>query len=391
MKTQTQISKKSGWTRKNVIFLGVLGALVALSAACTAEEDDDGIVQNQAALSGNGPKDRMDGRGDGRRFKDGRFKDGHSKDGRDGKGRHRRADKQGRRGFRDPAGGLFRAALSLDSLSAEQRSTVTKLADQRATARQKRGAQEATRDERRSELITAVRAGRVDDSMTQKRAAVVVEQRQAHFKARSERLSALHAALTPEQRQAAADIIRSRMAARAGNDWKERGPLSGDDDGARRGRRGDRARGEHRARGDLGGKGKRGAFGHKGRRGGRGLGLMRLAENLDLTEAQREQVDALIEAHKADRPRKGSPKEGRQAMADCMKGMLEGFASDAFDPQAVQCRRPSDDGKSAHLKQRVKDLNKLLAILTIEQREQLANELETRQRPSEAAGPKHAF
>lgn len=99
-----------------------------------------------------------------------------------------------------------------------------------------------------------------------------------------------------------------------------------------------------------------------------GMGMMR---GLDLTEQQRTQLkDSFQKAERPDFQKKGEEMRARH------QKMLEAFASDDFDAAKLMDGNDVEKQVREHAKQRVERLATLTAILTPEQREKLATQIE---------------
>jgi Spy/CpxP family protein refolding chaperone len=110
-------------------------------------------------------------------------------------------------------------------------------------------------------------------------------------------------------------------------------------------------------------------------RGGREGGPMgHLLAGLDLTQAQKDQIRAKLDA---DRPAPPSEAD-RAAMKTAMDAKLQSFKSDSFDAKAfvappANARVAKMGAPSDHM---AKELNAIVSVLTAEQREKLAQKIE---------------
>ena len=104
--------------------------------------------------------------------------------------------------------------------------------------------------------------------------------------------------------------------------------------------------------------------------------MFRLVNGLDLTEEQRTQIEALKQEVKADRPNKENRDGRKAARKECRIDFIESFAKEGFTPDAMACRKSSEEDRVARFNRRLANLNSVLAILTEEQRGQLADRLE---------------
>lgn len=197
-------------------------------------------------------------------------------------------------------------------------------------------------------LAEGVRAGKLDAASVLAKADGddgVAGERDA---AAASALDTLHATLTKEQRRALVDAIGKRVA--------ERGPG-----------------GEHA--------GKKGGRGPGGRGMAHGGPLGHLLHGLDLTDAQRADVERTLEAQRPAHRNPDAMKQRFGAMHTEMAARLETFAADTFDAKAfvkgpAGLEGPGAGGRRQHLEQMVRTLSAVLPILQPVQREKLAAQLE---------------
>jgi len=231
-------------------------------------------------------------------------------------------------------------ALGEVPLRTDQRSELEKL----ATETDQRHASLADgRKELATTIADMIEKGTIDRTALQPKIDRVVADFEKNRPADQAALARVHAILDPEQRNAFVDALEKKM---------------------------HEARGEHH-------KGP-GGFGH----------MMKLADELKLTEAQRDQIkDVLKEAHKQNGGPGGEHHEwkgrnfggeaGEHGGPHGRKGPLESFRSDKFDANAV--------GPHADAKQHVAEgttrmlglAEKILPILTPEQRKIAADKIRT--------------
>lgn len=229
-----------------------------------------------------------------------------------------------------PGGGpdfLVFAALHDDiGLRADQRATIEGLVEKGRPSEGRRAPDEA----KTAEIAAAIRAGNVDASKLKAADGAGFEQRRAKA---AERLATLHATLTKEQRAALVDAVVAK---------RVEGPKRG-------GPKADRPEGRHEG----------GPRGH-------------LLGGLDLTQAQKDQIEAKLAA---DRPARPSEAD-RAAMKQAMDAKLQSFKADTFDAKAFvapPANAPKMGSPAAHM---AKELNAIVSVLTPAQREQLAQKIE---------------
>jgi Spy/CpxP family protein refolding chaperone len=236
---------------------------------------------------------------------------------------------------------LVFAALHENSinLSAEQRTTIEGLIGKREGGPRGEGKPEgrpAPDKAKTAELAAAIRSGKIDAAKLQpnRDGAKVGNDHQAKS---AEKLATLHKTLTKEQRATLVDAIVAKMAKHG------EGKPEGRPEGMREGR----------------GHGEGGPMGH-------------LTEGLDLTQAQKDQIKAKLDA---DRPAPPSEAD-RTAMKAAMDAKLQTFKADNFDANAFvapPANAAKLGGPSDHM---AKELNAVVSVLTAEQREKLAQKIE---------------
>ncbi len=223
---------------------------------------------------------------------------------------------------------VFAALHENIGLSTEQRSAIEALVGKGGPGGPKEG-RPAPNQAKTAELAAAIRSGNVD-------AAKLAPPngdgaRMAEHQAKSaEKLATLHETLTKEQRAALVDAIAAKM--------PERGP------------EGDRPEGRPERRHDGG----------------------PLLEGLDLTQAQRDQIKAKLEA---DRP--APPTEAdRAAMKQAMDAKLQSFKADSFDANAFVTPPAGAPKMGGPADPMARELSVIVSVLTSEQREKLAQRIE---------------
>ena len=257
---------------------------------------------------------------------------------------------------------IFRQALETLDLSDAQRAQIDELvASLRPDADADRPGEAF-----QQELATAVRAGNIDDSLVAKQVESVKSQMAERRAAMTQAVQKLHSLLSSEQRSALASSMRERM--------DKMGP-AGDFEG-----KGDRIgkRREHGAkdakRGERGERlGKDAKRGERGERFGKGGPLGHLLKDLDLSDAQREQLREAMQANRPERPDPETMKQHHQEMKTRVDAMLSAFASDTFDAAALAPDfEPPVEG---FVSRKVEMLRVVLPILDEGQRAQLADRI----------------
>jgi len=208
------------------------------------------------------------------------------------------------------------------NLTPEQRSTIEGLIE-------KRGERDHAPDKAKTaELAAAIRSGNVSNANVQSNHA-------DRTAALATKLGTLHDTLTADQRSALVDAIVAKQAQH-------------------------KARGEHVAR--------EAKPEWKDREGMGPMG--QLLEGLDLTQAQKDQIKAKLEA---DRPAK--PNVDFAALKKDMDAKLQSFKGDSFDANAFvtpPAGMPKFDGAN----RMAKDLQVVVSVLDPAQREKLAQKIE---------------
>ena len=240
---------------------------------------------------------------------------------------------------------LVFAALHENSidLSAEQRTTIEGLVEKGHAKDGPKEGRPAPDKAKTAELAAAIRAGKIDAAKLQpNRDGAKIGEHQAKI---AEKLATLHKTLTKEQRVALVDAIVAKQAKHG--EGKREGKREGRPDGCPDGMREGRGHGEG------------GPMGH-------------LTEGLDLTQAQKDQIKAKLDA---DRPAPPSEAD-RTAMKAAMDAKLQTFKADTFDANAFvapPANAPKMGAPSDHM---AKELNAVISVLTAEQREKLAQKIE---------------
>lgn len=248
-------------------------------------------------------------------------------------------------------GGLLVAALHEPSLNltAEQTSTIKGALDaSRPQPPQGGGFDKA----KVAPLAAGIRAGKVDASMFPAKPDFA-----AHQAAEAKALTTLHDTLSADQRQALVAAVKSRAG--------EHGP-KGDHGGPK----GDGPKGDHKGKGPHGP--------HAGGPGG-GPMMHGMLADLNLTDAQKEQLRAKREADRPAPPtdeQKAQWKAQHEAMKGQMDAKLQTFASGSSDANAFVAKPEGVGPKAGGEDRMVKEMNDVLSVLDANQREALARKIE---------------
>lgn len=196
-------------------------------------------------------------------------------------------------------------------------------------------------------LAAQIRAGKVDVS-TMGPSADEISARQT---ASANALDTLHSTLTADQRKALVADIESHFGSKDGNgkhQWKHENRADAPNS--------DQAQPEH----------VRGERGHGGPMHG-------LLADLNLTQAQQDQIKAKMEANKPSEADREAMKAKMQANRDAMKSRLESFATDNFDAKAFVAAAPDMKGRGNRM---AEELSIVTSVLDQAQREKLAQKIE---------------
>lgn len=264
--------------------------------------------------------------------------------------RHARKGQHGGPGF------LLRAALKDLELRPEQKTTIDALVNELESVRPFASPAHAELDKA---LAAQVRAGKIDRAALEPHTAALEKSAtDARLKVQGA-LGELHRTLDAEQRkQLVAAVERG-----ASGGKKRFGPM---DDGAE-------CEGQPECKDGAGGHGKRGFGGRHGpKMGGHhgpGFGVL---DDLDLSDAQRDQLRAAREKGEPDRV---AMKEKMRQKGKPMQQLLAAFAAEDFDAKKLS----SEDAKLPRTmtELRVKKLEALLAVLEPAQRDKLAARIES--------------
>jgi Spy/CpxP family protein refolding chaperone len=228
------------------------------------------------------------------------------------------------RGF-GPAASLLGAAGKID-LKPAQKATLDVIEKQLEDGA---GAARAEAKDLHDELLTEIKAGKIDTTKLAPKYDAIDKATQARLDKEATALNDLHAALEPAQRKAVVDHVRARQKARMEKWSKREAPDGG-------------ATAMHKRRAEH------------------------LTRDLDLDADQQKKVDAILA--------KEDPKAMEAGRADGMKkndALLDAFDSDGFDAKKLDLFTA---GKKAHAatEHEVTLLGQILPILKSEQREKLA-------------------
>ena len=250
-----------------------------------------------------------------------------------------------RRGHEHLRGGqqafLLGAALHENiGLTDAQKSTIEKSIADLKTQEGPRPDMRADMQGRMTSLASQVRAGKIDVTTNAQLPAMTTE-RDTRIAASAKALDTLHATLTADQRKALVAAVEAKGQAK--------GEKGGEHEGRGRGF-------EH------------GKAGERGPMGG-------LLGDLQLTQAQKDQIEAKLQADKPSDADREAMKAKFQAMHQEMKTKLESFASDNFDATAFVAP-PADVAQKPREDRMAKNLAVVVSVLDASQREKLAQKLE---------------
>jgi Spy/CpxP family protein refolding chaperone len=253
---------------------------------------------------------------------------------------------------------FVRAATGAPDLTDEQR---TKLGGLRPKAGL--GALQETA-EYRTAMIESVKSGKVDSAAFAKPAEAMEKAREEKRVERVARLNELHAVLTPTQRKAVADAVRGRLT----NE-----PTAG----ARPPGRGVRGP-EEQHKGVLRpmgrGPGNRLAgpidsFRRDPAPGHGEVGFKGMVDGIELTPEQQKKLEELTKKTETTRPKRDEARKAALAVVDA-------FEKETFDAAKLELFKPGAED-ATWLKTHLAHFEELLAILTEQQRGDLAKKLET--------------
>ncbi len=195
---------------------------------------------------------------------------------------------------------LLAGAFQLADLSTAQSTKLQELETKLVTA----GAPRRVAQRELAELFAVgLEKGALDETAANAKIEQIGTLAVAEKDASADTLNALHALLTPAQRASALELTKAA--------WKGKGE-----------------KGEKSENGEKGEKGEKG-FKHDGKGGGFGMHLKQLAEELQLTDAQKDAFKAEMESM----PHPDKKEWG--GMKEKMKAIGEAFVSDTFDAKAL--------------------------------------------------------
>lgn len=236
---------------------------------------------------------------------------------------------------------LLGAALHENiGLTDSQKSTIEKAVADLKTQEGPRPEMKGEMQARMTSLASQVRAGKIEATVNAPSPAMTTE-RDARIAASAKALDTLHATLTADQRKALVAAIEAK--------------------GQGKGEKG----GEHEGRGR--------GFDHEQK--GEGGPMGRWLGDLNLTQAQKDQIEAKLAADKPSDADREAMKAKFEAMHAEMKTKLESFANDSFDSKAF-VTPPADVAQKPHEDRMAKDLAAVVSVLDAGQREKLAQKLE---------------
>jgi len=264
---------------------------------------------------------------------------------------------------------LLVVALHEDiGLSDAQKATIRSALDAARPARPQGG--EEKMKAHGAKLAAAVRAGKVDvatlaaDGPTAPDATAM----NAHLESVKKALTTLHATLTPEQRQKLVSAVENHEGRGGPGAHMGRGGRHG---GSRPEGEAQHVRGEHPRPEGM-------------------HGAMGLLKDLDLSDAQKEQIRAKLQANRPAAPSEAD-REAMKAKFEAMRGehkaRLESFAKDDFDANAFLAKPANapemGKGMKGMHEHMLQELAVITEVLTPAQREKLATKIEM--------GPEHGM
>ncbi len=211
-------------------------------------------------------------------------------------------------------------------LSPQQRSTISALA-----VKSSETPPPAADTAKRAALAKEIRVGKIDPATVRADQQAMLAAMKQHQGAAATNVSQLHDALTKDQRAKLVGAIEAKQAQRAEGEGEERPGMSG-------------------------------PMGH-------------LLEGIDLTQAQKDQIDAKLTAQR--NRESDAMKAQHEAMKKEMTAKLETFKADNFDANAFVA--PSSNAQQAiqtHATQFANELQTVVSVLTPAQREKLAQKIE---------------
>lgn len=236
---------------------------------------------------------------------------------------------------------LLVVALHELDLTAAQRTTVQAALDKLAP--QDRPAPPAV-------LLDGIRAGKIDEAAVTAKMKEMEAGMTAHHAAVADALKTLHDTLTADQRRALVDNLEKRAEEHRKDHGGPEGRPNGPPDGEMRG--------------------KHGAPG------------MFLLKDLDLSDAQRTQIEAALSAQQTDHPAPPDAEAMKKHMEEMhtqIRARLEAFAGATFDATAFAAPPAPPAGApnpKAHHERMLKDLAVVVPLLTPAQRTTLADKIE---------------
>ena len=295
-----------------------------------------------------------------------------------------RHDRMGRQRPKGAMGMLLGAAMKAPDLTEEQKGKLEALQPKPGEKPRDAKATKPDREGYHKAWLEAVKSGKVDEKAFDEHTKAMQKEREERKAEQAKHLNELHAILTPPQRKAVADSVRERLEKR-GNDAKAKGDEAKDGDEAKA--KGGETKGpKHRPDDRLRMKkmdhpspGLRlvDRIRNKSRHKHPGFGFERMSAGLKLTDEQNKKVEELAKKVKEDRPDEKAREERREAAKKNMAALLAAFEKDTFDATKLELE-PKGDEMGAWMKKQLAHFSEFLAILTEEQRTELAKRFEAR-------------
>lgn len=231
---------------------------------------------------------------------------------------------------------------------------------------------DAGREEAQAALAAAVRSGNFDAVALGKDAPSHEAMHKAMTEKLGKALTDLHELLTAEER---AKLV-ARVRENGDKEWPSRDREGRGRERAHHGQDDAEDAGPEREKGKFeGGRAPKGAHGAMGKGGPLGFML----RDLELDEAQKSKIDAILEADRpkdSERPSKEDHETWIAEHKAAEAALLDGFASANFDAAALLAKNAPPMKKGHSKEKMVETLSQVVSVLTPAQRETLAKNLE---------------
>ncbi len=227
--------------------------------------------------------------------------------------------------------------------------------------------------EYRTAMIESAKSGKVDAAAMAKQVEAMEAAREARRGERVARLNDLHGILTPPQRKAVADAVRTRLSSesKAGERPKGRGVRGLGPEEPHKGVRRPLGRGPgNRLPGPLDSIRRGPSMGHGD------LGFKGMADGIDLTPEQQKKLEEFSKKIETSRPTDEARAAKRDEARKAALAVVDAFEKDAFDAAKLALFKPGA-GDATWLQTHLAHFEAFLAILTEQQRGELAKKFET--------------